>query len=244
MRTTDVRLLIVNYDEELPIDATDYLKRQNISVGFLRENNRLDVQLDELAPSLVLLYHRSQRADGFGLLKDIRASSDVPVIMIAGPPTDEVDRVVGLELGADDCLTSPFCLRELVARIRAVLRRNMIRRELPRRDLTSVVYKFSGWRLHQSTGRLINSEESTIILSPRERALLIAFVTAPGRTLSREYLMNATQVDGDSFDRAIDCLVYRLRRKLNTAPSAPPTIETERGYGYRFSALVERVAFK
>ena len=244
IRMAEIRLLIVNDSGELGINVASYLEKENISVGSVRGREGLAVQTKELVPGLVLLFHSPQRARGFDLLKDIRKHSDVPIIMIAAAGTDEADRVVGLELGADDCMTVPFGLRELLARIRAVLRRNEIRCEVPDRSLTSVVYQFSGWQLHQRTRRLVNPLGSPVPLSRKEYALLMAFVTAPGRMLSREQLINATRVNDDVLDRTVDVLVYRLRRKLNSDPSASPIIVSERGYGYRFCASVKRVAFK
>jgi DNA-binding response OmpR family regulator len=241
--TTGVRVLIVN--GELRGNVADYFDRQNISVVDSLTGPEVAVaEIQQLAPSLVLLYHAPQLSDGLGPLREIRAQSDVPVIMINGAGTDEADRIIGLELGADDCLTTPFSPRELFARIRAVLRRNGIRHEAPRRGLKSVVYEFSGWELRERTKRLINPQGAEVSLSKREFALLAAFVAAPGRLLTREYLIDATRVSDDIFDRSIDVQVHRLRRKLDPDPPAPSLIETERGYGYRFCASVERVAFR
>jgi two-component system, OmpR family, response regulator len=192
----------------------------------------------------VLLCHTPPCNDGFALLRAIRTQSDVPVIMITGVSTDEVERIVGLELGADDCLTAPFNQRELLARIRAVMRRNAIRQEAPRRGLHSVVYKFSGWQLNERRRQLINPQGTEVPLSKREYALLTAFVTAPGRLLSREYLIDSTRGNTDVFDRSIDVLVHRLRLKLDPDSCASSIIETQRGYGYRFCSPVERIAFK
>jgi two-component system, OmpR family, response regulator len=244
-RSTSARILIANDNGELRSNVADYLERQNMSVvGSLAGREEIVRQIEQFAPSLVLLYHTPQRSDGPGTLRDIRAKSDVPVIVITGIGTDEADRIVGLELGADDCVTVPFNRRELFARIRAVLRRNAIRQDGPGRGLNSVVYKFSGWQLHQGRHQLINPQGSEASLSKAEYALLIAFVAAPGRLLTREYLISAARVNSDIFDRSIDVLVHRLRRKLDLDRSAASMIETERGFGYRFCASVERVAFR
>jgi two-component system, OmpR family, response regulator len=243
--TSGARILIVSDDGELRSNVAEYLERQNMSVaGSPGGREEVVPQILKLAPSLVLLHHAPQRNDGLGPLTDIRAQTDVPVIVITGIGTDETDRIVGLELGADDCLTAPFNQRELFARIRAVMRRNASGQEAARRGLTSAVYRFSGWELRQRTRRLTNPRGSDVALSKREFALLIAFVKAPGRLLTREYLVDATHVNSDIFDRSIDVQVHRLRRKLHRDPSTSSMIETERGYGYRFCAPVERVAFK
>jgi DNA-binding response OmpR family regulator len=241
-RMNDIRLLIVNDNGELRSNVADYLETWNICIGSLEPLEGSLVKIEAFAPGLVLLYHSLLRADGFGLLKEIRASSDVPVIMIAATGTDEADRIVGLELGADDCLITPFSARELLARIHAVLRRNMIRGDEPRWDLALIVYRFAGWQLHEHAEQLIDPRGSKVRLSRVEYALLTAFIRAPGRTLTREYLLSATYGSADVFDRTIDIGIYRLRQKLGG--DALSIIATERGHGYRFCASVERVAFR
>jgi DNA-binding response OmpR family regulator len=140
-------------------------------------------------------------------------------------------------------LITPFDARELLARIRAVLRRNMIRRNEPRQGLNSIVYRFSGWQLYERPRQLIDVQGSKVPLSKGQYALLTAFVRAPGRTLTREHLLGVTHAGRDVFDRAVDLMVYRLRRKLGGDVSASSIIATEREHGYRFCASVERVSF-
>jgi two-component system, OmpR family, response regulator len=243
-RMNDIRLLIVNDNGELRSNVADYLETQNICIGSLEPLEGPLVKIEAFAPGLVLLYHSFLGTDGFGLLRKIRACSDVPVIMIAATGTDEADRIVGLELGADDCLIAPFSVRELLARIRAVLRRNMIRGDEPRWDLPLIVYRFAGWQLHGQPEELIDPQGSKVRLSRIEYALLTAFLRAPGRTLTREYLLSVTYGSADVFDRTIDLGVYKLRRKLGADASASSIIATERGHGYRFCASVERIAFR
>ena len=243
-RMNDIRLLIVNDSGEPASSVARYLEAQDVHVCSLGPVEGPLLKIEAFAPDLVLLCHSPRCADGFGLLKEIRAHSDVPMIMIATAGTDEADRIVGLELGADDCLIAPFNARELLARIRAVLRRNMIARDEPRRGLDSIIYRFSGWQLHEHPRLLIDPQGSKIRLSRIEHALLAAFVRAPGRILTREHLLSATHPTDDVFDRTIDLRIYRLRRKLGSDALAPSIISTERGHGYRFCASVERVAFR
>src|SRR3984893_1645523 len=155
------------------------------------------------ASAIILDLHLGQD-DGFDLLREIRSSSDVPVIILTGRSRDEVDCVVGLELGADDYLTKPFGIRELYARFRAVLRRRVRGSSLRTRDVERGGYKFGGWRLDSRSRRLIDPQERPIALSKGEYALLLAFLNAPERPLSREYLLQATRLHEDIFDRSID----------------------------------------
>src|SRR5260221_7942630 len=216
----------------------EFLKRQNMHV--VAASGRRDALsgLTLCEPRLVTLDLHPVRDDGLDLLRDIRSRSDVPVIVITGDQGGEVDRVVGLELGADDCVTKPFSLRELLARIRAVLRRQMIVHAAPR-DSERGRCRFGGWQLDRRFRLLTNSDGASVVLTKREYGLLIAFLDAPQRPLSREHLLQATRIHENVFDRSIDVQVLRLRRKLEIDPSAPRVIRTERGIGYVFDLQVE-----
>src|SRR5262249_17737055 len=135
--------------------------------------------------------------------------------------------------------TKPFSLRELLARIRAVLRRREIGQANPQRDVAKGRCRFGGWQLDRRSRRLTNSAGQPVTLTKGEYTLLIAFLDAPLRPLSREHLLQATRIHEDAFDRSIDVRVLRLRRKLETDPNAPSIIRTERGIGYVFSLPVE-----
>jgi len=147
--------------------------------------------------------------------------------------------VVGLELGADDYITKPFGLRELLARVRAVLLRRKAGHLAPRRDPARSRCRFGGWLLDRRTRRLTNSDGAPVVLTKGEYALLMTFLDAPQRPLSREHLLQTTRVHEDVFDRSIDVQILRLRRKLEADSSAPRIIETERGVGYVFALPVE-----
>jgi DNA-binding response OmpR family regulator len=162
------------------------------------------------------------------------------VIIITGHRRDDIDRVVGLELGADDYLTKPFNLRELLARVRAVLRRFDVGKA-PARDPERGRFRFSGWQLDRRTRQLVDPAGTPVALTKGEYATLVAFLEAPQRPLSREHLLQATRVHEDVFDRSIDVQILRLRRKLERDPSAPRVIQTERGVGYVFAVAVERL---
>jgi len=190
-------------------------------------------------PDLVILDLRLGREDGLDLLREIRADSDIPVIIITGHRRDEIDRVLGLELGADDYITKPFGLRELLARIRAVLRRREAGQAAAQRDAEKGRCKFGSWQLDRRERRLTNSSGEPITLTKGEYALLIAFLDAPQRPLTREQLLQATRIHEDVFDRSINVQVLRLRRKLETDPAAPSIIQSVRGVGYVFALPVE-----
>ncbi len=224
-----MRHLVTNYLEDNGIRTISASRREEVSGILARE-----------APDLVVLDLRLGQEDGLDLLREIRAQSDVPVIITTGHRRDEVDRVVGLELGADDYLTKPFGLRELLARIKAVLRR---REAVPaaQRDAEKGRWRFGCWQVDRRLRRLTNAAGEPISLTKGEYALLMAFLDAPQRPLSREYLLQATRVHEDIFDRSIDVQVLRLRRKLETDASAPSVIRTERGIGYVFTLPVERL---
>src|SRR3954467_8800900 len=182
---------------------------------------------------------RVGEADGLALLREIGSKSDIPVIITTGHRRDEIDRVVGLELGADDYITKPFGLRELLARVRAILRRQELGRVARQRDPERGGYRFNGWVLERRGRRLTDAAGEPVPLAKSEYALLLAFLEAPQRTLSREHLLQATRIHEDIFDRSIDVQVLRLRRKLEPNPSAPQIIKTERGVGYVFALPVE-----
>jgi len=206
-------------------------------------SQRQDVvrQFAAAEPSLVILDLPLGHEDGLDLLREIRSHSDVPVIITTGYGSDEIDRVVGLELGADDYVTGPFGVRELLARIRAVLRRWETSRLASQRRAAQGRYRFGSWQLDRRTRRLTNSIGEPVALTKGEYALLLAFLDAPQCPLSREQLLQATRVQEDVFDRSIDAQVFRLRRKLEIEPSAPRIIQTKRGVGYVFALPVEQI---
>ena len=219
----------------------NYFAENNIRT--LVANNRQEM-VDRLANTeinLVILDLRLGPEDGLDLLREVRLSSEVPVIIITGHRRDDIDRVVGLELGADDYLTKPFNLRELLARVRAILRRFDAGRVAPARDPERGRFRFSGWQLDRRIRQLTDPVGTPVALTKGEYAMLLAFLEAPQRPLSREQLLQATRVHEDVFDRSIDVQILRLRRKLERDPSAPRVIQTERGIGYIFAVAVERV---
>jgi two-component system, OmpR family, response regulator len=231
--------LVVEDDGTMRHLVTNYLEDNDIRAVSASRRDEVIESLTRTRPDLVVLDLRLGREDGLDLLREIRAHSDIPVIITTGHRRDEIDRVVGLELGADDYITKPFGLRELLARIRAVLRRREAGLAAAQRDAEKGRCKFGSWQLDRRNRRLTNSSGEPITLTKGEYALLIAFLDAPQRPLTREQLLQATRVHEDVFDRSINVQVLRLRRKLETDPAAPSIIQTERGVGYVFALPVE-----
>jgi len=238
-----VCVLVIEDDPALQRMIVNYFAENNIRAVTASGRQEMVCQLGAEV-KLVILDLLLGQEDGLDLLRNIRSSSDVPVIIITGHRRDDIDRVVGLELGADDYLTKPFNLRELLARVRAVLRRFEGGRTVPAaepgRGAERGRWRFSGWQLDLRTRRLTDPTGELVALTKGEYALLVAFLDAPQRPLSREHLLQATRVHEDVFDRSIDVQILRLRRKLERDPSAPRVIKTERGVGYVFAVPVER----
>jgi two-component system, OmpR family, response regulator len=232
------RILVVDDDPAVRHLISDYFGEHGIQTVSATGRSAAARQLAGEDASAIIL--ELGQGNGLDLLREIRSSSDVPVIILTGRSGEDVDRVVGLELGADDCLTKPFGIRELYARYRAVLRRCGNGRSVRTRDVEQGEYRFDGWRLDRRSRRLTDPQERPVTLSKCEYALLLAFLDAPGRPLSREYLLQATRLHEDIFDRSINVQVLRLRRKLEANPKAPRVIRTERGVGYVFAIPVEQ----
>jgi two-component system OmpR family response regulator len=175
--------------------------------------------------------------DGLAIARRLRESLDLPIIILTGRK-EEVDRVMGLELGADDYVTKPFSNRELLARVRAVLRRTESKRE-SRRGESVRAYKFSGWELNTGTRKLKSTDGRNVELTNSEYALLVAFLRAPQRILTRDQLLESSRLHDDIYDRSIDVQILRLRRKIEDSPNQPTLIRTERGAGYYLNSTVE-----
>lgn len=221
-----LRDLVTNYLEEHGIRVTCASRSREV-VPLLACN-----QLDLIVLDLGL----GGEECGFDLLRELRARSNIPIIITTGLLLDEIDRVVGLELGADDYITKPFSLRELLARIHAILRSRETRLTKRRREIeTGRRLCFGGWQLDRRAHLLTNSRGEPVALTRGQYGLLMAFLDAPQRPLSRKYLLQATHVHDDVFHRSINTQVARLRRKLED----PSIIRAERGVGYVFSLPVK-----
>src|SRR5258705_3962632 len=222
-------IIVVDDDPALRQMVTKYLEDHHVPAMSVSSRTELNRHFEGSHPSLIILDLRLGQDDGLDLMRELRSRSDIPVIITTGHRRDEIDRVVGLELGADDYIIKPFSLRELLARIRAVLRRREASKGAIPRDPERGRCRFGGWQLDRRARRLSNPDGIRVALTKGEYALLIAFLDAPQRPLSREYLLHATRVHEDIFDRSIDVQVLRLRRKLEVDATAPSFVRTERG---------------
>ncbi|MFB0875737.1 MULTISPECIES: response regulator [unclassified Sphingobium] len=235
------RVLVIDDDAAMRQTICTYLERHQCPTVGLSDPASVIQQIESGAFSMVLLDLQLGQKDGLDILRQIRERSDIPVIIITGERQDDIDRIVGLELGADDYLTKPFHLRELLARARATLRRQEMGRLASGNPRQRGGYRFNGWEVRCKTRSLFDPEGNPVTLTKGEYALLIAFLEAPRRTLSREQLLRGTRTHEDIYDRTIDVQVLRLRRKLEHDPTQPQVIRTERGVGYIFDSNVERL---
>jgi len=235
-------VLVVDDDPAIRQLAADYFVENGLRVTTVATGAEMADVLSESGADAVVLDLRLADEDGMQLAKELREESNVPIIMLTGKK-DEADRVMGLELGADDYMVKPFSPRELLARLRAVLRRYNTSNDMrPTRAEKRRAYRFLGWELNLRTRRLIAPDGQRVGLSNGEFNLLHAFCSAPRRVLSREQLLDLSRLHGaEVYDRSIDVQILRLRRKIEPNPSEPQYIVTERGAGYRFEAPVEEL---
>jgi len=233
-------VLVVDDDPTMREMITTYLETSSFRVSAVADGPGMARVVKDDPADLILLDLKLGHEDGLDLMRQIGGQTPTPVIMITGQRRDEADRVVGLELGADDYLVKPFGLRELLARIRAVLRRweaaDHRRQSKPGR----IRYRFANWELNAATRRLSSPAGEVVPLTAGEFNLLSALLRSPQRVLTREQLLTASRVhDDEVFDRSIDVQILRLRRKLEADPSTPQLIRTERGAGYILDTTVE-----
>ena len=239
--TIQPHILVVDDDPQIRDLLLEYLAQNELRVSVASTGKEMSAALTEHAIDLVVLDLRLAGEDGMTLARKLREESAIPVIMLTGV-RDEADRIMGLELGADDYLTKPFSPRELLARIRTVLRRTKgpALTEARQRDVRA--YRFAEFELNLRTRRLTKLPGHRLELTNGEFNLLAALLAAPQRILTRDQLLEASRVfDNEVYDRSIDVQILRLRRKIETDPSQPQFILTERGVGYSFSAAVQAV---
>lgn len=232
--TAAPRIIIVEDDPEIGPLTKDRLGQEGFDVALTSDAFGLDALLARQQPDMIILDLMLPGEDGLSICRRLRARTDVPILMLTAR-TDEIDRVVGLELGADDYLGKPFAMRELVARIRAILRRSTQERPPDSKSLHFADFTMNLTRME------IHRGTTEVVLTSGEFALLRAFVENPGRVLSRDQLMDLSQGRlADSFDRTVDVQISRLRTKLGENPRDPTIIKTVRNAGYIFTSEVRR----
>jgi two-component system OmpR family response regulator len=234
-------VLALDDDAEVRRLVADYLGENDFRVTAVATGAELTAAMERELVDLVILDVRLQGEDGLQIARRLREASGIPILMLTGR-VDEADRVMGLELGADDYLTKPFSPRELLARVRALLRRTKLQASVADAIAKVRAYRFGGWELNIGLRKLKSPKGQLVELTNGEFRILTAFLSAPQRILSRDQLLELSRVHGaEVYDRAIDIQILRLRRKIEPDPAQPRFIKTERGAGYVFSVPVDVV---
>ncbi|MEJ2455943.1 MAG: response regulator [Candidatus Thiodiazotropha sp.] len=237
MNTSQDHILVVDDDPEIRHLLKTYLEKNGYQVSTAAEGGSMWMALERSHIDLIVLDLMLPGVDGMELCRTLRTRSKIPVIMLTARG-DEMDRILGLEMGADDYLAKPFSARELLARIKVILRRV---RDLPIDPLADAPEKlaFSGWTLDTRNQHLRSPDDVVVPLSSAEYRLLQVLLTHPNRTLTRDQLLDLTQGrESGPFDRSIDVLIGRLRRHLGDDAKQPELIKTVRGRGYLLASKV------
>src|SRR2546428_8816199 len=233
-------VLAVDDDPIIRDLIADYLKQNELRVTTVPHGRSMQAVLPQEAVDPIVLDLKLRSEDGMTLARRLPDASEIPILMLTGR-AEEADRIMGLELGADDYLTKPFSPRELLARIRTILRR---RRAEVRQGRPEGIraYRFDGWELNPNTRRLLSPAGQSVPLSNGEFSLLVVLLGAPSRILSRDQLLDLSRLHNDEvYNRSVDVQTMRLRRKIEKDPAEPRYIRTERGAGYLFGVPVETV---
>lgn len=234
-------ILIVDDDPQIGDLLSEYLERHGYRVSVARDGHEMKRVMKRVKVDLVVLDIMLPGDDGLVLCRFLRETSELPIIMLSAVG-EEADRVVGLEVGADDYLAKPFSPRELLARIKALVRRTtgVLAEQRKARQVAKMpnIY-FKEWTLDQNKRRLIAPDGVAVPLSAGEYELLVAFLENPQRTLNRDQLLDLTRGrEAMPYDRTIDVQIARLRKKIEKDPKNPQIIVTVRGDGYQFNAAV------
>ena len=230
-------------DDDASVRAliAEYLTKHEMRVTTVATGTELAEVFARETIDAVILDLRLPGEDGMQIARRLREQSTVPILMLTGL-TDEADRVMGLELGADDYLGKPFSPRELLARIRALLRRAQAQATVADAIAKVRAYRFGTWELNIGLRRLRAADGTSVELTNGEFSLLTAFLSSPQRVLTRDQLLELSRLhNAEVYDRSIDVQILRLRRKIEPDPANPRFIRTERGAGYVFQAPVEAV---
>jgi two-component system, OmpR family, response regulator len=233
-------VLIVDDDREIRELIATYLQKNGVQVSLASGGREMRAVLANVQPDIIVLDLMLPGEDGLALCRDLRGGAwrSIPILMLTAL-NEETDRIVGLEMGADDYLVKPFAVRELLARIRAILRRSRMMPPTLEASASAQFLCFGEWRLDTIGRHLLDGEGTMVALSGAEYRLLRVFVDRPQRVLTRDQLLNLTQGrQTEPFDRSIDLMVSRLRQRLRDGAREPRYIKTLRNEGYVFSAEV------
>ncbi|MEB8287918.1 response regulator [Aeromonas sobria] len=240
MNQGNTHILVVDDHSEIRDLLKRFLEQHGLRVSCARDGKEMKRLLEEREFDLLVLDLMMPGEDGLTLCRELRVKSSLPIIMLTAMG-EETDRIIGLEMGADDYLAKPFNPRELLARIKAVMRRTQAETQPAAETLTRDL-RFDRWLLDVNRRELVDEDGVGLSLSTAEFDLLKVFLERPQRVLSRDQLLDlARGREAVAFDRAIDTLVSRLRRKLERDPKNPELIKTIWGGGYMFSADVTQV---
>ncbi|EJL56473.1 response regulator with CheY-like receiver domain and winged-helix DNA-binding domain [Rhizobium sp. CF122] len=234
-------ILIVDDDREIRELVSSYLQKNGLRVTAVADGRHMRSFLEANSVDLIILDVMMPGDDGLVLSRELRAGRHkaIPIVMLTAR-TDEMDRIIGLEMGADDYLAKPFSARELLARIKAVLRRTRMLPPNLQVSEAGQLLSFGKWKLDTTARHLVDSDGTVIALSGAEYRLLRVFIDHPQRVLNRDQLLNLTQGrDAELFDRSIDLLVSRVRQRLGDDAREPTYIKTVRSEGYVFSMPIE-----
>lgn len=239
MSAPQTKILIVDDDDDIRALLTGFLAEEGFGATGACDAPSMDAAIARERPDLVVLDLMLPGEDGLSICRRLRSTSGIPVIMLTARSA-EVDRIVGLEIGADDYVTKPFSKRELVARIRSVLRRSGPPQEL---NPSKSVFRFNQYTVDINSRRITDQSGRGITLTGAEFDLLVCFLKAPQRVLSRDQLLDKVHGrNADPFDRSIDTLVSRLRKKIEVASDNERLIATIRNHGYLFTPTVQIVS--
>jgi DNA-binding response OmpR family regulator len=234
-------VLALDDDPSIRALVTEYLTENDLRVTAVATGRELEAVMAKDTVDLVVLDVRLSGEDGMQIARSLREKSAIPILMLTGR-AEEADRVMGLELGADDYLTKPFSPRELLARVRALLRRAKLQATVADEIAKVRAYRFGTWELNIGLRKLRDAHGKTVDLTNGEFSLLTAFLSAPQRILTRDQLLDLSRLhNAEVYDRSIDVQILRLRRKIEADPANPKFITTERGAGYLFAAPVETI---
>ena len=234
-------VVAVDDDDAVRDLIAEYLGKNELRVTCVATGKDLAGVMEREVVDAVILDVRLGAEDGMQIARKLREESAIPILMLTSQ-IEEADRVMGLELGADDYLTKPFSPRELLARIRALLRRARAQASVADAIASVRAYRFGGWELNIGLRKLKSPQGENVELTNGEFRILTAFLASPQRVLSRDQLLDLSRLHNDEvYNRAVDLQIMRLRRKIEPDSASPKYIRTERGNGYIFSVHVDTV---